>query len=94
MLLNSHSTSIMGCIGRYESNVMTFVAPSNNKLIDRAARYVTLLLKPVWPEEEGSPAFPSYEDIVRIIYQKRANQKPDDGIVLLARDELLKQLSK
>lgn len=45
MLLNAHSTLIMGLLGRYEGNVMTWVRPSNNKLIDRAARYITQLLK-------------------------------------------------
>ncbi|MFL5784643.1 MAG: hypothetical protein ACJ76H_08550, partial [Bacteriovoracaceae bacterium] len=45
MLLNAHSTLIMGLLGRYQGNVMTWVRPSNNKLIDRAARYITQLLK-------------------------------------------------
>lgn len=45
MLLNAHSTLIMGLLGRYEGNVMTWVRPSNNKLIDRAARYIIQLLK-------------------------------------------------
>lgn len=38
--LNLHSTLVMGRLGRFESNLMTFVRPSNYKLIDRAARYV------------------------------------------------------
>ena len=37
--LNLHSTLLMGRLGRFESNLMTFVKPSNYKLIDRAARY-------------------------------------------------------
>lgn len=45
MLLNAHSTLIMGLLGRYEGNVMTWVRPSNNKLIDRAARYILQLLR-------------------------------------------------
>ena len=45
MILNIHSTLVMGKMGRYESNLMTWVRASNNKLIDRAARYVLLLLE-------------------------------------------------
>lgn len=37
--LNLHSTLVMGRLGRFESNLMTCVRPSNYKLIDRAARY-------------------------------------------------------
>jgi N-acetylmuramic acid 6-phosphate etherase len=44
VLLNTHSTLVMGKIGRIESNVMSFVRPSNYKLIDRAFRYVKELL--------------------------------------------------
>src|SRR6185437_7676438 len=45
MLLNIHSTLVMGRLGRYESNVMTWVLPTNGKLVDRAARYSILLLE-------------------------------------------------
>lgn len=45
MLLNMHSTLVMGRLGRYHGNVMTCVRPSNFKLIDRTIRYVQLLLK-------------------------------------------------
>jgi len=45
MILNIHSTLLMGKLGRYESNVMTYVKPANNKLIDRAIRYVTQILE-------------------------------------------------
>jgi N-acetylmuramic acid 6-phosphate etherase len=45
MILNSLSTLVMGRLHRYEGNVMTYVRASNNKLIDRAIRYVDLLLK-------------------------------------------------
>lgn len=44
MLLNTHSTLLMGLLGRYQSNVMTWVRASNLKLIDRTLRYATLLL--------------------------------------------------
>ncbi len=38
--LNLHSTLVMGRMGRFESNLMTHVRPSNYKLVDRAARYL------------------------------------------------------
>lgn len=43
ILLNSASTLIMGRLDRYFSNIMTYVKPTNYKLIDRAARYVMIL---------------------------------------------------
>jgi N-acetylmuramic acid 6-phosphate etherase len=63
MLLNAHSTLIMGLMGRYEGNVMTWVRPSNNKLIDRAARYVLQLLK-----QRGKAA--SYDEVVLKIFEE------------------------
>lgn len=39
IFLNMQSTLVMGKLGRFESNLMTWVKPANNKLIDRAARY-------------------------------------------------------
>lgn len=45
MALNALSTLMMGRRGFYLDNVMTWVKPSNNKLIDRATRYVQLLAK-------------------------------------------------
>lgn len=45
LILNTMSTLIMGRMERFESNMMTWVRPSNYKLIDRASRYVVELLK-------------------------------------------------
>ena len=45
LLLNMHSTLVMGRLGRFEGNLMTWVYPSNGKLIDRAARYTEILLR-------------------------------------------------
>lgn len=62
MLMNGHSLLVMARIGRIESNVMTWVRPSNNKLIDRAIRYVQYLLK-----KRGSHHY-SYEDICHQLF--------------------------
>jgi N-acetylmuramic acid 6-phosphate etherase len=61
MLLNAHSTLIMGILGRYEGNVMTWVRASNNKLIDRAARYCQQILG-----QQGLAV--SYEKVVETIF--------------------------
>ncbi len=43
MLLNALSTCTMVRLGRVMGNYMIYVVPSNLKLIDRAARYVSKL---------------------------------------------------
>jgi N-acetylmuramic acid 6-phosphate etherase len=75
MLLNAHSTLIMGLLDRYQGNVMTWVRPSNNKLIDRAARYVRHLLS-----EAGKQA--SYEDVVEKIFEESEKLQENEPIVL------------
>jgi N-acetylmuramic acid 6-phosphate etherase len=45
MAANALSTLMMGQRGFFLDNVMTWVRPSNNKLIDRATRYVQLLAR-------------------------------------------------
>lgn len=75
MLLNAHSTLIMGLLERYQGNVMTWVRPSNNKLIDRAARYVRHLLS-----DAGKQA--SYEDVVEKIFEEGEKLQENEPIVL------------
>tara|TARA_X000000950_G_scaffold240942_1_gene294262 strand:- start:613 stop:1389 length:777 start_codon:yes stop_codon:yes gene_type:complete len=45
MVLNLYSTCLMGVLGRFESNIMTWVRASNFKLIDRTIRYASLILR-------------------------------------------------
>ena len=45
MVLNLYSTCLMGALGRFESNIMTWVRASNFKLIDRSIRYASLILQ-------------------------------------------------
>lgn len=75
MLLNIHSTLIMGRIGRYEGNLMTWVYPNNGKLIDRAARYVRILL-----ERQGVTV--SYEDVVRRLLEINRDLPSNTSVVL------------
>ncbi|MBL8026950.1 MAG: hypothetical protein JNL74_11100, partial [Fibrobacteres bacterium] len=74
MLLNAHSTLVMGRLGRYDGNVMTFVRPTNNKLIDRTVRYSRLIL-----ERKGIRI--SYEDGVRACFRATETTPPDKSIV-------------
>jgi N-acetylmuramic acid 6-phosphate etherase len=76
LLLNAHSTLVMGRLGRYESNVMTWVRPSNRKLIDRAIRYVEQLLR-----VEGR-APPSYPELARALFREMEALGSDESIVL------------
>lgn len=75
MLLNAHSTLIMGLLERYEGNVMTWVRPSNNKLIDRAARYILRLL-----EQKGVSA--SYPEIIQKIFEEMDSLNDNEAVVL------------
>lgn len=76
LLLNAHSTLLMGRLGRYESNVMTWVRPSNFKLIDRATRYVLYLA-----EQKGRSL--SYNDVAsKIIEYSKTSSMESEAIVL------------
>lgn len=76
MILNIHSTLVMGRLGRFESNVMTWVYPSNGKLVDRAARYSMLLL------ERAGVKNVDYDEIVRIQFELKKNLRSTESIVL------------
>lgn len=84
LLLNAHSTLIMGRLGRYLDNLMTFVKPSNLKLIDRAIRYVRLLLK----RRTGDA--PSYEVVARQLFLEREQLGAEEAIVMKTMQALMK----
>ena len=73
--LNTLSTLIMGRLGRYKHNLMTWVHPTNGKLIDRATRYVIQLLK-----DDGMTV--PYENAVLQLYRELENIKPKESIVI------------
>ncbi len=75
MLLNAHSTLLMGLLERYEGNVMTWVRPSNNKLIDRAARYAQQLLA-----QRGKTVV--YEDVVLKIFEEIEVLNENEPVVM------------
>lgn len=80
MVLNAHSTLIMGLLGRYEGNVMTWVRPSNNKLIDRAARYILQLLK-----QKNKTA--TYEQVVLKIFEEIEVVNENEPVVVRVVDK-------
>jgi N-acetylmuramic acid 6-phosphate etherase len=75
MILNVHSTLIMGRLGRYEGNVMTYVRASNNKLIDRAIRYIDMILR-------NKNIILSYGDLCHILFEMIEKTPSDKSIVL------------
>jgi N-acetylmuramic acid 6-phosphate etherase len=82
LALNLHSTLAMGRVGRYRANVMTWVRPSNRKLIDRAIRYTEALLR-----AEGAPV-PPYADIAAACFSALAQLREDESIVIKTADAI------
>ncbi|MBI5010484.1 MAG: hypothetical protein HZB98_12740 [Bacteroidia bacterium] len=87
MILNIHSTLIMGRLGRYEGNVMTFVKASNNKLIDRSIRYIDLILK-------NDKIAASYEEICHALYDVLEIMPLDQSVVLNTVEEIKRRKKK
>lgn len=76
IILNNLSTLIMGRLNRYESNLMTWVRASNNKLVDRAVRYADILLKQKSIEI-------SYDELVFACFRLK-DQIPSDQSLVMA----------
>jgi N-acetylmuramic acid 6-phosphate etherase len=87
MILNIHSTLIMGRLGRYEGNVMTYVKASNNKLIDRAIRYIDLILK-------KNKINASYDEICHALYDVLEVMPVDQSVVLTTVAEIKRRTKK
>ena len=81
MALNIHSTLMMGRLDFYLDNVMTWVRPSNNKLIDRATRYVQLLAA-----RRGVSV--GFEEGVRLVVAKMEDPALKGPVVLAVLKEL------
>lgn len=82
MLLNIHSTLLMGRMGRFESNFMTYVLPTNGKLVDRASRYVKWLLS-----NRGAPVPPD-EVVVTELFRRLENLGDQESVVIKTADAL------
>ena len=84
-VLNIHSTLVMGRLGRFEDNVMTWVSPTNGKLVDRATRYVKQLLARAGRTDQR------YEEIVHQLFAEIDGIEPGESAVLRTYRSLLQK---
>jgi N-acetylmuramic acid 6-phosphate etherase len=82
MILNTHSLMVMGKVGRYEGNVMTWVRASNGKLIDRTLRYLDFLI------EKRNLTNPGREKLLEMMFNELPVIGPNDAMVLRILDQL------
>jgi N-acetylmuramic acid 6-phosphate etherase len=75
LILNAHSTLLMGRLNRFEQNMMTWVRPSNLKLIDRSLRYIKRLL-------ESKQILVEYEDLAKKLFEIREGLNENESIVM------------
>ena len=83
VLLNNLSLLVMGLMGRYEGNVMTWVRPSNGKLIDRTLRYLDFLI------EKRGLKNPGREKLLELIFATLPALRTDQAVII----EILKKLT-
>ncbi|MBP9742024.1 MAG: SIS domain-containing protein [Burkholderiales bacterium] len=75
LLLNSHSTLMLGALGYFEGNMMLSLTPSNFKLIDRAIRYSQFIL-----QQQYSLTI-DYNTLAKITFAEIENLRPGESIV-------------
>lgn len=75
LLLNQLSTLIMGRMGRFEGNLMTWLNPTNGKLVDRSVRYVQYLC-----QRQGVEV--SYENAVMTLFEEIEQLKSKESVVI------------
>jgi N-acetylmuramic acid 6-phosphate etherase len=85
LLLNSHSTLMLGRLGFFVGNLMLSLKPSNSKLIDRAIRYIIFILKSNHNIEI------KYPDAAKILFQELPKLKPNESIVVKTVTYILNQ---
>ena len=82
--MNIASTLVMGRLDRFYGNVMVFVRPTNNKLVDRSIRFIRLLL-----EDEGlSPL--TYEEVCLALFEEFERSRADEPVVVRTFERLKK----
>lgn len=88
-VLNLQSTLAMGRIGRFQGNLMTFVRPTNNKLIDRALRTLRALAQ-IEARNTGNEKLQNLvfhhndEPFLNAIFQAVDTVSPDEPVTLKA----------
>lgn len=73
MLLNAHSTAVMAKLNRIVGNTMTYVSPSNLKLIGRATFLIQshvndALMQTSWLDKYGKQSPITYEDANAVLF--------------------------
>lgn len=81
VVLNIHSTLLMGKLGRFEGNLMTYVRPSNFKLVNRAFRYIAYFL-----EERDREV--DHDKIIDLIFEHQKENQPDSPVVISVLNKL------
>ena len=84
-MLNIHSTLVFGRLGRFKDNLMTWVSPTNGKLVDRAIRYIKQLLASAGRTDQ------SYEEIVHQLFSELDSIEPGESVVLKTYRSLLRR---
>lgn len=85
IIMNTHSTLLMGILGYYRENLMIWVRPSNRKLIDRCIRYIRILL-------ERKNIQISYEDTAYRLFAQMETTRNDEPIVLKTVESILNEI--
>ena len=83
--LNIHSTLVMGRMGRYKNNLMTWVSPTNGKLVDRAIRYVRHLLA------DAGHTGRRYEEIAGQLFVEMERADPGESVVMRTYQALIRE---
>lgn len=86
VIMNTHSTLLMGILGFYKDNLMIWVRPSNKKLIDRCIRYIRILL-------EKRNIGLSYEDTAYHLFAQIEGTRDDEPIVLKTYERIINEFS-
>ncbi|MDZ4662770.1 MAG: hypothetical protein SGJ18_14240 [Pseudomonadota bacterium] len=76
ILLNTHSTLLMGRLKRYQNNIMTYVKPSCGKLIDRAIRCVQYILF------QENLKHVDYDKLAHLVFEAMDGLGPTESIVM------------
>jgi N-acetylmuramic acid 6-phosphate etherase len=87
ILINALSTTIMGKMGRYEGNIMTYVKASNFKLVDRAVRCIQNILRLRQIETE-------YLNVARRVFLFREKIGPSEALVKVVVEDILKEQAR
>ena len=76
VLLNTHSTLLMGRLQRYQNNIMTYVKPSCGKLVDRAIRCIQYI------QFQENLKHVDYDDLAYLVFESMEGLGPSESIVM------------